>query len=169
MDRKLTFLAGVVFGGALGLGAASLASRSERAALEEIRAGVAELRDRPAAAPASPARPAVVALAEPTARRGEMAQLVREAVRAESAAAAATSAAAKAPPPPTPANLAAFDSGQRVVHRAFETGVWTEAARDQLQDLMVEMNGEGRANLLRRLIPALNRGDVRFDGSGPPL
>jgi hypothetical protein len=169
MDRKVTFLAGVVFGGSLGWGAAFFAWRSERAVLNEVREAVVELRDRPAAAPEAAPRPAAVAMLDPTARRGEIAQVVREAVRAESAVAAATSAAAKAPPPPTPANLAAFDSGQRVVHRAFETRVWTEEARDELQALMGEMNAEGRASLLRKLIPALNRGDVHFEGAGSPL
>lgn len=107
----------------------------------------------------------------------QLASLVRTVVREEMARAPAAPVAAVAvekerpptPVEPTAEQLEAHERGQSIVSAAQRVGRWSNQDRDQLRQVFQEVNENERDELLRSLLPAINRQEIKVDVQGPPF
>ena len=146
----------------LGAGAVWLASgtrgRVPASAAPETPSAVAT-DDRPATAPLL----AVAAL------RAAIRDDVRAAVHDEAAAVnkaagkPAPEPPAKEPSPPTPS----YEQAQAHVATRLAQGSWSKADREQMQAMLRNMTDEERSEVIREVIVAANKGQLRVQLTGP--
>ncbi|HXU72102.1 MAG TPA: hypothetical protein VN947_22370 [Polyangia bacterium] len=107
---------------------------------------------------------------------------LRAAVRAELAnlprgvLAAATATAASGPvpaptaaPPPRPEATRALGDGHRLLDDALARRRWSSDDRASFRALMAQVDGDGRAELLGELVPAINDGRLEVATGGTPF
>jgi hypothetical protein len=107
-------------------------------------------------------RPVIVAgrsVSEETLRR-----IVREELATRSAAEPGTQRPAS--PAPSLANPAAFDEGMQLVHHAIAQRQWTPEDATALAHVLDTASPEQSAELLRTLVPAINRGEIKLTQQG---
>jgi hypothetical protein len=121
--------------------------------------------------------PAVQAFVE----RAQLSALLRSIVREElergggkcapatASAPSAPAAAAATPSVPTAEQVEARDSGQSIIAAAHRAGRWTDDDRLRFRDVLRRVDSDGRAELMRTLVPAINRQEIKLDVHGPPL
>lgn len=77
--------------------------------------------------------------------------------------------AAPAPAAPPPGNPVAFNDGMRRVDQAIAQRRWTRDDAAALGRALDTMSPDQRAAVLRTLIPAINRGEVKLAYRGEPF
>ena len=147
----------------LGAGAFWLASGARgrapaSAAAEETPSAVAR-DDRPAAAP----------LLAAAALRAAIRDEVRAAVHDESMAITKAEGkptpepAAKEPAPPTPS----YEKAQAHVTERLAQGSWSKTDRERMQAMLRDMTDAERSEVMRKVIVAANKGELRVQLTGP--
>jgi hypothetical protein len=109
--------------------------------------------------------------------RAQLASMIRSIVRDEVGRATppapqpATTDEARAPAPPEPTaeQVEAHDRGQSVIASAQRAGHWSEDDRRQFREVLRQVNGAERDELLHTLLPAINRQELKVDTFGPPF
>jgi hypothetical protein len=112
--------------------------------------------------------------------RAQLGAMIRSIVREEIERGAghctpATASAPAAPvtaapaPEPTAAQVEARDSGQSIIAAARRAGRWTDDDRLRFREALTRVDEAGRAELMRTLLPAINRQEIKLDVHGPPL
>ena len=81
----------------------------------------------------------------------------------------APGAASAAPAAPPPGNPVAFADGMRRVDQAIAQRRWTRDDATALGHAFDTMSPDQRAAVLRTLIPAINRGEIRLAYRGEPF
>jgi len=81
----------------------------------------------------------------------------------------ALAAAPAAPAAPPPGNPVAFADGMRRIDQAIAQRRWTRDDAAALGHAFDTMSPDQRAAVLRTLIPAINRGEIRLAYRGDPL
>jgi hypothetical protein len=69
----------------------------------------------------------------------------------------------------TPENIEAYAQAHELVRAALSSGYWTDENVQELRQSLAYLTDEQREEILRILIPAINRGEVAVETSGPPL
>jgi hypothetical protein len=90
---------------------------------------------------------------------------VRDALREERHEACAPAPAPPPPPPPPEPDPAALDSGRALVSAALAARRWGPDETADLRALLPQLSDAQRAELLRTLLPAVNRGEIEVNGS----
>ena len=145
--RRLAF-SGIVLGLAVGGGYLLGSTRAQAPASSAVVRGQAE-------------RPAVAVLADRSLSEADLRRVVKE----ELAARDPGPERAREPAPAAPAvpgNPAAFDDGMRRVNRAIARRQWTREDASALGRTLDTLSSEQRGTLLRTLVPALNRGEIKL-------
>ena len=62
---------------------------------------------------------------------------------------------------------ASFETGRAYVAERLGKGTWTAADRDRLRDLLGKMSDRERTDLIKQLIVAVNKGQVKVELEGP--
>lgn len=70
---------------------------------------------------------------------------------------------------PSPENIAAADSGRNLLQKAIEVKRWDDTNASQLHQYMLAMTSAQRAELMREIAVAINRGDLTVVTEGPPF
>jgi hypothetical protein len=123
----------------------------------------------PSGAVARDNRSAAAPMLAAAALRAAIREEVRSAVHDEVAAAAsaapgpAPEPVAKEPPPPT----ASYEQAKAHVVARLTQGSWSNADREQLHDLLGEMTDAERIEVIRQVIVAVNKGQLRVQVKGP--
>jgi hypothetical protein len=88
---------------------------------------------------------------------------LRAAVHKEAASGSKAAAGAAKVPLPSPS----FETARAYVEERLGKGVWTEADRQRMRDLLGDMSDQERMDLLKRVIVAVNKGQVKVELEGP--
>jgi hypothetical protein len=67
----------------------------------------------------------------------------------------------------SPENRAAYQSAAAVVHTALVTGRWTDEDGRIFRDAFVQLTNDQRTEVMELLAPAINRGEIVVETSGP--
>jgi hypothetical protein len=67
----------------------------------------------------------------------------------------------------SPENRAAYQSASGVVHAALADGRWTDENGRMFRDAFVQLTNDQRMEIMNMLAPAINRGDISVETSGP--
>ncbi len=70
---------------------------------------------------------------------------------------------------PEPAAEEALQRGRALVSQALVRGSWTEADALAFRPVLAAAGRDGSEELLRRLLPAINEGQIRVETAGPPF
>jgi hypothetical protein len=135
----------------------------------------APARDRTPTAPVeAPARAPA-----PTVEGAQLALLFRSIVREEMERALPRAAVPPAnvaketvpapPPAPTAEQMAARDRGLAIVDGALSARRWTQEDKQQLRSLLPQLDEATRIELVRSLLPAINRQEIKMETQGSPL
>jgi hypothetical protein len=89
--------------------------------------------------------------------------------QAEGQGGAGGSGATPAPPAAAAGNPAAFDAGMRRVDQAIAQRRWTRDDAAALGRTLDTVSPDQRAAILRTLIPAINRGEIKLAYRGEPF
>jgi hypothetical protein len=68
-----------------------------------------------------------------------------------------------------PENRLALAEAERTIENARSAGRWTDEDAGALRRSFASLSGRQSAALLERLIPAINRGEIDVETSGPPF
>jgi len=69
----------------------------------------------------------------------------------------------------TPENIEAYTQAHEVVRVALSTRRWTDEDVEALWQTFAFLTNEQQKEMLQTLIPAMNRGEIAVETSGPPL
>jgi hypothetical protein len=128
----------------------------------------AEAHETPAAV-AQDDRPAVAPLLAAAALRSAIRDEIRAAVHDEAAAVTkpaeepAPAPAVKEPAPPTPS----YEKASAHVADRLAEGSWSNADRERMQEMLGDMTDEERSAVMRKVIVAANKGQLRVQLTGP--
>jgi hypothetical protein len=92
-------------------------------------------------------------------------ETLRRIVREELAARSAVQPSTQRPAPPAP-NPAAFDEGMQLVQHAIAERRWTPEDATALDHVLDAASPEQSAEILRTLVPAINRGEIKLPHRG---
>jgi len=92
-------------------------------------------------------------------------ETLRRIVREELAARSAVEPSTQRPAPPAP-NSASFDEGMQLVHHAIAERRWTPEDATALDQVLDAASPEQSAEILRMLVPAINRGEIKLTHPG---
>jgi Arc/MetJ-type ribon-helix-helix transcriptional regulator len=67
----------------------------------------------------------------------------------------------------SPENREAYQSASDVVHAALAAGRWTEEDKRTFHDAFVQLTNDQRMEVMQTLAPAINRGEIAVETSGP--
>jgi hypothetical protein len=138
-------------------------------------AGGARARSAAATAPETPVaaaaddRPAAAPVLAAAALRAAIRDEVRSAVHDEAVAVAQPAAettpapAPKEPALPTPS----YEKAKAHVSERLAQGSWSEADRERMQAMLGDMSDEERSEVMRAVIVAANKGQLRVQLAGP--
>jgi hypothetical protein len=114
-------------------------------------------------------RPVAAPLLAAAALRAAIREEVRSAVHDEAAATPKTAGeqapepAAKEPVPPTPS----YEKATAHVADRLAQGSWSNTDRERMQDMLGDMTPEERSEVMRKVIVAANKGELRVQLTGP--
>ena len=145
----------------LGAGAFWLASGPRgrapaSAASQETPSAVAK-DDRPAAAPL------LAAAALRAAIRDEVRAAVHDEATALNKGEPAPEPVAKEPAPPTPS----YEKAQAHLTERLAQGSWSKTDRERMQEMLRDMTDAERSEVMRKVIVAANKGELRVQLTGP--
>jgi hypothetical protein len=106
-----------------------------------------------------------VVIADRGLSEAELRRVVHEELAASGAAPRGAAAGEAAPPPP-PADPVAYDDGMRRVGQAIAQRRWTPDDTAALDRTLEAVSPEQRTAILRVLVPALNRGEIKLTYRG---
>ncbi len=81
----------------------------------------------------------------------------------------ASSARAPEAKEPTAESLKALARGERLVAEGIASRRWTQKQAEALRGLLSQLSEAQRRQLLQKLLPAINRGEVTVDAQGMPF
>jgi hypothetical protein len=122
---------------------------------------------------ASPEPTPVTVQASDEGSRQALAQLIREEVRqavtnaSPEAQRAREEALVNAQILKSPENRVAYQSAADTVHAAIAAGRWTEEDKQTFRSAFMGLTNDQRAELMHMLAPAVNRGEITVEVSGP--
>lgn len=67
----------------------------------------------------------------------------------------------------SPENRAAYQSASAVVHTALAAGRWTDEDGRTFRDIFPQLTNDQRMEVMQMLTPAINRGEIIVETSGP--
>ncbi|REG29821.1 hypothetical protein ATI61_107518 [Archangium gephyra] len=74
------------------------------------------------------------------------------------------------PPEPTPESVEALARGHRLIDAALSSRRWTNQDAQMMREILAQLDPAQQKEVLQRLIPAMNRQEIRVSGlMGPPF
>jgi hypothetical protein len=116
-----------------------------------------------------PDRHSTAAGSDASVLRQEIAQILRDELRELRGAAGDGGDSLRAEILNAPENIEAYAQAREVVQVALSAGRWTDEDVHLLRQTFASLTDEQQQEMLQTLIPAMNRGEVAVETSGPPF